>query len=601
MVPSARFDNLSPGQEHAFVLTGFRETIVAHRIDDVGLAIRRVCDARRDGLWAAGFVAYEAAPGFDSGLKVRDRPDGDQLSELPLVWFATFEGRAPVTPFRARRGSAGAYSVSGWAPDADAEQWNRGIAQIHERIGMGDTYQVNHTFRLRAAFSGDPAELYRDLALAQRGSYSAWLNLGRFQIASASPELFFDMSGGRMTVKPMKGTIRRGRWPAEDADLARQLETSVKDQAENLMIVDLLRSDLGRIASFGSVRAERLLTLERYETLWTLTSEITAQVPESVGLFDVFTALFPSGSVTGAPKASTMGIIAELERTPRGVYCGAIGYVAPGDGDIDARFNVAIRTVVVDGDEGIAQYGVGGGITWDSDASNEYEEARTKARLLVERRPEFDLLETLRWDEAEGFLMLGRHLERLGRSAGYFGFAFDRDHVGELLAKSVSSLRGSARVRLLLNREGAAVIEVDERVVAPFAHVPSGPVARVALGAPDVKADDIFLFHKTTRRRLYEAQRDAHPYAEDVLMVNDRGELTESTIANVAVRFGDVWWTPGLGSGALPGIYRAELLDRSEIGERTILRDELVHADEIALINSVRGWRRARIVGEDDE
>ena len=286
-------------------------------------------------------------------------------------------------------------------------------------IASGDTYQVNHTFRLGATFKGDAFEFYRDLALAQRGGYCAFLDTGRHVIASASPERFFRIAGKHITVKPMKGTIRRGRWPAEDAAFAQRLRASAKDQAENIMIVDLMRNDLGRIARFGSVSADRLLELERFLTVWQLTSEISAELRVGVGLRNVFAAVFPSGSVTGAPKRRTMEIISGLESSSRGVYCGAIGYVAPArSGGLEATFNVAIRTAVLDTHNGRVEYGVGGGITWDSDPDSEYREANLKADILRRPRLPDALLETLRWSEDSRFWLLDpppRPPEGLGR------------------------------------------------------------------------------------------------------------------------------------------------------------------------------------------
>lgn len=599
MVPSARFDDLGQGREHSFELYGHRETIVAHAVEDVVPALQAVVDASRAGRWSAGFVAYEAAPAFDAGLAVRHRRLGEPLPDLPLVWFATFEERRAVAPFQPRARFPAGYTVSGWTPEVDAAAWHDAIARIREYIAAGDTYQVNHTIRLHAAFAGASWDLYRDLALGQRGAFAVWLDTGRYQVASASPELFFHLDGTRITTRPMKGTVARGRWPTEDMELAEWLVASEKDQAENLMIVDLLRNDLGRIGEFGSVRAERLLDLERYETLWTLTSEVSAELGDDVGLVEIFSALFPSGSITGAPKARTMEIIADLERSARGVYCGAIGYVAPEAEGTDTQFNVAIRTVVVDAEEGIAEYGVGGGITWDSDASKEYEEARTKARLLVERRPEFDLFETMRWEPDRGFVLLDGHMSRLAASAGYFGFLFDRDHVIELLEKSVSTLDRAMRIRVGLSRHGAVNVEIDEQLLDPFRETPDGPLVRVAVGPPVMDPDDVFLFHKSTQRLVYEMQREAYPYVEDVLLVNRRGELTESTIANVALRFGDRWHTPHLDSGLLPGVYREALLDAGVLTARAIARDELFDADAVAVINSVRGWRPVRIVPDE--
>ena len=599
MVPSARFDDLTPGHEHAFELLGHTDTIVARSRDEVVPALRAVAGAASRGLWSAGFVAYEAAPAFDTALEVRHSRPGDPMRDLPLAWFATFERSEPAQPVQPRVALPAGYSVSGWAPDIDAAQWHREIADIRAHIAAGNTSQVNHTFRLRAAFAGDPWELYRDLALAQRGAHAAWLDTGRYQVASASPELFFRIDDERITVRPMKGTMHRGRWSDEDLALAERLLASEKDRAENLMIVDLLRRDLERITPSGSVPTERLLQLEQYETVWTLTSEMSAELAAGADIVDVFRAIFPSGSVTGTPKPATMGIIADLEPSSRGVYCGAVGYVAPSGETPSAAFNVAIRTVVVDIDEGLAEYGVGGGITWHSDAGDEYEEARTKARLLAERRSEFDLVESMRWDPGEGFTLVDRHLGRLEASAAYFGFVFDADHVRELLDKSVSSIEIPMRVRLRCNRYGAVNVEIDERLLDPFAVVPGGFPVRLAMGEPVVDPDDVFLYHSTTRRSFYEVQRDEHPDTTDVLLVNQDGELTESTRANVVIRFDDEWWTPRLASGLLPGVYRAELLATGVIGERAIRRDEVLDADEVALIDSVWGWRRAALAAGD--
>lgn len=597
MVPSARFDDLTAGREQSFELLDHVSTITAHSLDQVVPALRTVTEASARGLWSAGYVAYEAAPAFSGDLEVRRRRLGESMPDLPLVWFATFERRQSAAPFQPRVSFPAGYTVSGWAPDITADDWHRAIAEIHDRIAAGDADQVNHTFRLRAAFSGDPWELYRDLALAQRGAHSTWLDTGRYQIASASPELFFRLGGGAITTRPMKGTIHRGRWPAEDRALAERLIASEKERTENLMIVELLGRELQGIGE--SVETNNVLKLEQYETLWTLTSEVSATVDPTTRLEDVFGALFPAGSITGTPKPETMRMIADLERNPRGVYCGAVGYVPPAGSSVDAHFNVAIRTVVIDSEEGIAEYGVGGGITADSDSASEYEEARTKARLLVERRPEFDLVESMRWDPRDGFILIDRHIARLAASAAYFGYVTDTDDVRELLEKTVSALDVPMRISLRMNRYGAVTVEIDERLIDPFFEWPQGmrPM-RLAIGEPRIDTSDVFLYHKTTSRIVYENQRDDHPFAEDVALVNRDLNVTEATTANIVVRFGDTWWTPDVGSGCLPGVYRGALLESGRIAERTIPRGDLLGADEIALVDSVRGWRSASIVAD---
>ena len=275
----------------------------------------------------------------------------------------------------------GDYQVDAWRPSVDEDGYRRAIAEIRKRIGLGDTYQLNYTFRLRSHIAGDTIAFYADLIEAQRGAYGAYLDTGEVIIASASPELFFELSGGRLTTRPMKGTAPRGRWAEEDNALASALATSEKDLAENLIIVDLLRNDLGRVSEFGSVRAESLFRVERYETVWQMTSTVTSTVQPGTGIIDVFRALFPCGSVTGAPKPRTMEIIAHLEAEPRGVYCGAIGYIEPGGGR--AVFSVPIRTVTIEPATGAADYGVGGGITWDSTSAGEYAETVVKSRVLT--------------------------------------------------------------------------------------------------------------------------------------------------------------------------------------------------------------------------
>ncbi len=393
------------------------------RPEDVLPTLAAAEGAAARGLWVAGFVTYEAAPGLDPSLVVRPRPPDDPFSRLPLAWFAMFQQRQE-TVLPSPRDEAPPSDA--WVPTVDRARYDLAIATIREHIAAGDTYQVNHTLRLRSTVEGDERGLYRDLCYAQRGAHAAYLNAGRYRILSASPELFFRLDGDRLTTRPMKGTAPRGRWLAEDDATRERLTASVKDRAENAMIVDLLRNDLGRIARPGTVRWAKVFEPERFETVWQLTSTVTADLEPGTGVPDVFRALFPSGSITGAPKVRTMGIIADLEDSPRGVYCGAVGFLAPASaGPPSASFNVAIRTVVVDAESGTAEYGVGGGITWDSSPAGEYDETVAKARVLTARRPPFELLESMRRDPGEPIRRLEQHVERLRSSAAYFGFAFD--------------------------------------------------------------------------------------------------------------------------------------------------------------------------------
>lgn len=593
-MPSARFDDLSAAGA-ATVLSGPRgvlEARAAGEVRDVLVAVDQAC---AQGLWAAGFLTYEAAAGLDAGLATRAPLPGEPFAELPLAWFALFDEAAPapaLAPAAAGApGDARPYAVSPWQLEPDAEAHARAVASIRARIAAGDTYQCNLTGRMRAHVTGDLFECYRDLALAQRGAFNAFVDTGRYVVASASPELFFEWSGDQLTARPMKGTTRRGRWPAEDAERSAGLLCSAKDRAENLMIVDLVRNDLGRIATWGSVEVPSLFDLERYETLWQLTSTVTARTRPGVTLVDVLEALFPSGSITGAPKRRTMELIAMLEASRRGVYCGAVGLVAPHGERLRARFNVAIRTVVVDRSDASAVYGSGGGITWGSDAKAEHDELVAKAALLGAPRGDFQLVETMAFHPGLGLRNRRRHLARLAASASYFGFALDPDHLQASIEAALEGAGSPCRVRLVLSRAGDVAV-----ACAPLPAASSRPVA-LAVDAVPVSSAEIWLHHKTTRRAVYEQRAARHRYADDVVIVNERGELTETTIANLALQLGGRWWTPPLGSGCLPGVERARLVELGRLGERVLTLDELAAAEDVAVLSSLRGWRSARLAG----
>ncbi|MDP9241605.1 MAG: aminodeoxychorismate synthase component I, partial [Actinomycetota bacterium] len=553
--------------------------------EEVPAAIAEVESAARSGLWAAGFVSYEAAPGLDPSLRVRDAQDGP----IPLVWFGLYDGCRDVELPVAGEPTDG---PGAWEPSVSRERYDRSIEEIRGHIEAGDTYQVNYTLRLSAPAPMEVDAFYADLCLAQRAAYCASIRTDAFSVLSASPELFFRIDDGRISTRPMKGTAARGRTQAEDEAAAARLSASRKDRAENAMIVDLLRNDLGRIAVPGTVAPDELFATERYDTVWQMTSAIDATLREGTGLLDVFRALFPSGSVTGAPKVRTMELIAELEGAPRGVYTGAVGFVRPSREDrLDSVFNVAIRTVVLDHATGRAEYGGGGGITHDSSAEDEYAECVTKARVLTERRPAFDLLESIRFDPDSGFALLDRHLDRLEASAAYFGFQLDRALVVGELERMAAAMDAPAKVRLTLGRGGEVSLTRD---AAPTPGLP------VVLVVDDQAVDDADAIraHKTTFRTPYDRAMERHPEADDVVLVNTRGEVVETSNSNIAVRFGDRWYTPPLRSGCLQGTSRADLLEQGRIEERTILVSELRRADEIAVLNSVRGWRPARFAEE---
>ena len=550
--------------------------IVAYSLDQVRPALREVERAAAAGAIVVGYVAYEAAPAFDPALVVR------ASGEMPLVWFGMYDS-APTQETLVASDSTPADLQ--WAGQTTRRQYDADIASIHAAIAAGETYQVNYTLRLRAAFAGDGAALFGQLWRAQSAPYAALLDMGRFQVLSLSPELFFHRRGGTITTRPMKGTARRGRWPEEDQEQATGLRASEKNQAENLMIVDLLRNDIGRIAQIGSVRVTELFRVERYPTVWQMTSTVTAQERPGTTLEDVFAALFPCGSVTGAPKISTMGLIAELEQQPREVYCGAIGVVLPGG---EAIFNVAIRTVVVDRERATATYGVGGAITYDSTADDEYAETVAKAAVLREQWPVFSLLETMRLKNKRITLLEG-HLQRLTASAAYFGVPLDVAAGRHALREQTLHTGQVERLRLLVSQQGDITIEV-----APLLALPPGPLP-IALASGPVSRHDRFLFHKTTQRVAYDAARAAQPNVFDVLLWNEQGELTEFTIGNLVAEIDSVLWTPPRSCGLLNGVLRAALLRRGTLTERVLTRDDLGRATRLWLINSVRGWVEVRV------
>jgi para-aminobenzoate synthetase/4-amino-4-deoxychorismate lyase len=574
-----RFDDLVAGTALAFERP--TRVLAAAERDDVLPVLAEVERATTQGAWAFGYLAYEAAAGLDPRWAVAPRRPGDAL---PLALFGLSDAPVQVPPVQPPPGTARAYRLGRWERGWSEEGYAADVARVKDLIAAGETYQLNLTVRMRAAVAGDLEQLYADLAWAQRGAYAAYLDLGRHVVASASPELFFEWTGDRLLTRPMKGTAPRGTTTAEDAERCARLLGSEKERAENLMIVDLLRNDLGQIAEVGSVQVPALFTPERFETVWQLTSDVTARPRPGTGLVDVFRALFPSGSITGAPKQRTMELIRALEPEPRGVYCGAIGVVAPPGQAFRARFNVAIRTVTVDRVTGTAAFGTGGGVTWSSEPDAEHAELLTKAAILAEPYEEFALLETMAHVPGAGVRNLDRHLDRMADSAAYFGFPFDRSAA----VARLTAVEGAVRVRLVLHRSGS--IEVGTGPLPP----PSDRPVRLALDRDrPVDAHEVWLRHKTTRRSIYSSRAAAHPDADDVVLTNQYGQVTETTIANLCVRLDGRWWTPPVSVGCLPGVERGRLLEAGVLAERELTVEDVQRAQELAVVSSLRGWRPA--------
>ena len=582
-MPTAYFDSDAFGDDGWQVALSQSVSVhVATRLDEVEQVIDRADRAAHEGHWAAVAVSFEAAAAFESALA----PPRAVVPGLPLAWVGIFARGIDPNKSAGSFDDPPGYRPPAFTPTISRSQFTARVRDVERYIRAGDTYQVNLTFPMRADAAPDPSAWYDSLRTAQRARYCAYLDFGRHTVLSLSPELFFARRGERVTARPMKGTSRRGRWQVEDEALARDLLASAKARAENVMIADLLRNDIGRVAVTGSVRVPALCTTERYPTLWQLTSTVEGEVPASTTLVDLFRALFPCGSVTGAPKIRTMEIIASLESAPRGMYTGAIGIVRPGG---DCTFNVAIRTLVIDRDTGAVTMGVGAGITADSQPDAEYDESLLKGAFaagpmvtIADVGP-FSLLETMRLDDGR-LMRLDRHLERAADAARFFGIEWNSARVAAACEVAVREhAEGTWRARLLVDRNGLSTVDC-------MTYTPEGHPRRVAFAVAPIDDGDPFLFNKTTRRSQYEKARRARPDVEDVLLWNARGEVTESTVANVVVEIDGERWTPPVESGLLAGVFRGELLRSGTVRERVLTRAAVEGAQRLWLVNSLREW-----------
>jgi para-aminobenzoate synthetase/4-amino-4-deoxychorismate lyase len=517
-----------PGSERFLAFDEPLDSFATRSAAEVPALLAAAERAAAGGRWAVGFVGYEAAPAFDAAL-VAHPPAG----AAPLAAFSIFGAPREIDGALARSTSEPG-RVESAEPGIAMESHARAVDAIRAAIAAGATYQVNLSFPFTGRYSGRADALFAALLAPGEAPYAALLKGDGWALVSLSPELFFERSaaeGGaaRVTMRPMKGTRPRGRFGTEDRVLAEELAASPKERAENLMIVDMVRNDLGRVARAGSVEVERRFEVERYPTVWQMTSTVAAE--SDAPLPELFAALFPCASVTGAPKPATMRLIRELEPEARGAYCGAIGCVAPGG---RARFSVAIRTLELDLARSTYRYGVGGGITWDSDPAAEWRECLAKARVLDGAPGDFELIETMRWRPGCGIALLDLHLERLADSADYFGFerrkaSIEGEIRTDLLARCAELPQRSHRVRLRLARDGRLAIEAE-----PFDK--ERRAWSVAVDHEPIPSMEVFAFHKTTERRRFERAVAAHPGVDEVLLVNERGELTQGTRTNLFVQ-----------------------------------------------------------------
>ncbi|VTU24811.1 Para-aminobenzoate synthase component 1 [Variovorax sp. PBS-H4] len=583
---SALIDFSSPGEtrdaprlRHAFGVP--REILQARTAPEVRPLLDAVQAQARGGRWCVGYLRYEAAGAFDPALAVRD-PVG------PLAWFGVHDAALPW-PGDDRDAAQPALT---WEETLSRDEFDLALARLREAIGAGDLYQVNYTSMLRGRLAGAAGAgphavaraLFAALQRAQPGGYAAFIDDGEEQVLSASPELFFDWCAGRLLTRPMKGTAARGATAQEDAEAAARLRESAKERAENVMIVDLLRNDMSRVAQPFSVRVPRLFRAEALPTVWQMTSDIEARTRPGCTLAEVFAALFPCGSVTGAPKVSAMRMIRALEPEPRGVYCGAVGVVRPGG---DAIFNVPIRTVTLR--SGAARCGIGSGIVAESQPDGEWQEWQHKRAFLDRASAPFELLETLALED--GTLRdASAHLARMAAAAGHFGYPWPEQGAAQRLeALRQSNPLGHWRVRLLLDHGGRMHAQAIAQEAAP---------QRVRLQLADRAFDashSEFVRFKTTRRSHYEAFAPTRAGVFDTLLWNPRGELTECTRGNVAFRVDGRWVTPPLACGLLGGVGRARWLREGRMTESVVRLQDLPRVEALAFVNSLRGWIDAEL------
>lgn len=551
---------------------------------------QRLRQASANGLYIGGWLSYEAGYAFEQKLAPLSHQVGEAPS--PLAWFGLYR-QCRLIPAQDMEAYWRTVPLSLSVQPARAaifqQDYQASVEKIINYINAGDVYQVNYTFPAELEYLGTPLSLYRRLREAQRASHSALIWTGAQWVVSLSPELFFTLDQGRLLTRPMKGTAPRKPHPKDDDQAAQTLMLDSKNRAENLMIVDLIRNDLSRVAAVGSVKTQSLFEKETYPTLHQMTSTVTANLAPGLDALDVIERLFPCGSVTGAPKIRAMEIIVEIENAPRGLYTGSIGWIAPSG---DASFNVAIRTLELTSANKI-RLGLGSGIVADSNPAEEWQECLLKGRFSAVDLPTFDLFETLGWTPENSFIRLDRHLERLAQSARYWGFADTIDLWRTALMKASANWTSPMRVRLLISRFGAITLQAS-----PLPPAPQQPVS-VCLSPLIMTSDNVFLAHKTSHRAWYDDERlrlQAATGCFDVLFQNERGELTEGSFTSLFLEKSGKFVTPPLSSGVLPGILRAELIESGQVEEQIIKLDDLIASDNLWIGNSLRGLIRAHLL-----
>ncbi|MEW6535639.1 MAG: aminodeoxychorismate synthase component I [Candidatus Auribacterota bacterium] len=588
--------NASP-QFESMLFYDVEAYIYAYTQEDIGVALVQIAEYSKRGFWVAGYITYEAGYGFEHRFLSHITTSVD-----PLIMFVAYkkacmirDDKTSILRWLNFVSQQKQYSLSALKKTLTYEKYSEDIQSIHRYIANGDVYQINYTFPYSFKCEGDTFALFAELHLKQPVSFSAYISDHSRTVMSLSPELFFSVTDGKIITKPMKGTIARGRNCINDKYQAEELRTSVKNRAENIMIVDLLRNDLGKICKTGSVVTSKLFDVEKYKRLMQMTSTVHGSLVENVSVKDIFSSIFPSGSVTGAPKIRAMEIIHDLEVVPRGIYTGSIGYVLP---DSRMMFNVAIRTIEVDNATRSASMGIGSGIVADSLPDDEYLECELKAESLLAGISVTSLFETILFEDNE-FYLIDYHIDRLLDSAQYFDIALKRSAVVTYLNNLKNELctNCSSRIRIIVDQWGCITSESRDY------HSDDG-AKDIIISAVATSSNDIFLFHKTTHRSLYNKEY-AHYSGKgyfDVIYLNENKYITEGAISNIFILKNDVYYTPPVECGLLAGTYRRYLLEKSTLKtqEKLLRVDDVSDADGVFMCNSVRKLTRINRVYAND-
>ncbi|MEE9325949.1 MAG: aminodeoxychorismate synthase component I [Cocleimonas sp.] len=576
----------SPETSRNLLFTQAQHEIIATTLDELPSALEKVEAYKQQGLFLCGYLSYEAGYHFiDKSIQTSHTTKLQQ----PLLYFIVFEKMQELN----RKEIEDAFSSTDLFPEsklclhdlklnATKEIYLKSISTIKKYIESGDTYQINYTIKYLFKLQGNLPALYQQLRRNQPVEFGALLNFPQSKIVSLSPELFIKKKDNTITSKPMKGTAKRGLDKAQDDEILKFLKNDPKTLSENVMIVDLIRNDFGRVCETGSVHVNKLFEIQTFKTIHQMISTVKGTLKKDLSFYEILKALFPCGSITGAPKIRTMEIINDLEKEPRGIYTGAIGYLLP---DNDFYFNVPIRTVSI-GEDQQCEMGIGSGIIYESDAKDEYAECLLKADFLTSINKSFYLIEAFRFDaDKQKINNIQRHLSRLGKSANYFGFKLNLIEINIELEKIKHSMdSGMHKIRLCAYQNG------DFKLTHEEIFDDDNTMKTLIISDKKIDSTSIFQYHKTSRRELYtdgikQAKRDGH---YEIIFLNERNEVAEASYHNIFIRKGDQLFTPPLSAGILDGIYRQQFIKQHNAIEKIITTKDLSNCDEIILTNSVR-------------